>query len=201
MLHTFDQGLKLVHQHHPGELVSIQFWYEVGTVDEPPGLEGAAHLLEHLLFKRSKRFEVGEAAARIEAVGGELNAYTTWDQTVFHATGLAQHAERFFDTLHEMTQNPLLTEADLIDEKPVVMEEIRGYAQDPESVLQDVLNRALFPEHPYGNPILGSLESVEGMEHHALVEFFRSHYVAPRCILSVVGPVTFEEVQLSLIHI
>lgn len=193
-LHTLANGLRVAHLHHPGHLAGLYLWFDAGTADEKPGEEGAAHLLEHMLFKGSERLGIGEAAAAIEALGGDLNAYTTWDQTVLHATVLAEGWEHAIGVLADMAWNSSLDPEELAREKPVVLEEIRGYAADPESVVDDAVAEALFPDHPYGRPVLGTEASVTGLSREDLHRFWRTHYTAGRAVLGVVGPMTWDEV-------
>lgn len=187
-------GLRAVHVPKPGPLASIYLWFDVGTVDEASHEAGAAHLLEHMVFKGTRDHGVGEAAAAIEGLGGDLNAYTVWDQTVLHATVLAEHWREALDVLEAMAWHPLLDPDELEREKDVVIEEIRGYANDPGSVIEDQLTEALFPDHPYGRPVLGTETSVADMAHADLVAFHRRNYGSDRCTAVVAGPMAPEAV-------
>lgn len=191
---TLENGLRVVHLHQPGPMAAIYLWFDVGTSDENPGEYGAAHLLEHMLFKGTPNHGVGQVAAAIEALGGDLNAYTVWDQTVLHATVLGAHWQEALDVLADMAWNSDLDPEELEREKLVVVEEIRGYADDPQSVADDRLTADLFPGHAYGRPVLGTEESVLTMSHAALHGFWRRHYGASRCILGIVGPMHEDEV-------
>ncbi|MEZ4316494.1 MAG: pitrilysin family protein [Myxococcota bacterium] len=188
MIHTLDNGLRVVHEPLPGAVAALYLWFDVGTVDEGPEEAGAAHLLEHMLFKGTDRRGVGACAADVEGMGGDLNAYTTWDQTVLHATVLAEHWEAALDVLADMAWHSRIDPDELDREKPVVLEEIRGYDDDPESVLDDHTTARLFPGHPYGRPVLGTLDSVSGIDRERLVAFWRRHYTANRCVVGVCGP-------------
>lgn len=193
-VHRLANGLRVVHANHPGRLASVQLWFDAGTADEADHERGAAHLLEHMLFKGTERFGIGEHAATIEAEGGDLNAYTTWDQTVLHATVNAEAWATAIDVITDMAWNSRLDADELARERPVVLEEIRGYAGDPESVVEDAVAATLFPDHPYGTPVLGTEASVSGLSRETLVAFWRRHYTAGRAILAVAGPMTEDEV-------
>jgi zinc protease len=193
-LHTLPNGLRVVHEAHPGRLASVQLWFDAGTADEGPDERGAAHLLEHMLFKGSARYGLGEAASTIEAHGGDLNAYTTWDQTVLQATVMAEAWTTAVDVVADMAWRSHLDAEELEREKGVVLEEIRGYAADPESVVDDAVTGALFGGHPYGSPVLGTEASVRGIDRLALARFWRRHYSASRAVLAVAGPMTAEAV-------
>lgn len=183
-------GLRLLTTHLPeSPVVAVHLWFDVGAVDEPPGLEGAAHFVEHLVFKGTERRAVGEAAAEIEALGGDLNAWTSWDETCFHATLDASAAADGIDVLLDMARHPTFDPTELEREKQVVIEEIRGYREDPESVATDLVYQRIFGDHPYGRPVLGTSNSVAGFDRERLVAFWRAHYHPARAILSVAGPV------------
>jgi zinc protease len=187
---TLPGGLTLLTTHLPDSPVAAaHLWFEVGAVDEPPGSEGAAHFVEHMVFKGTERRAVGEAAAEIEALGGDLNAWTSWDETCFHATLDATAVADAVDVLLDMARHASFDADELERERQVVLEEIRGYAEDPETVAADLLHERVFGAHPYGRPILGTPASVAGLERGRLIDFWRAHYHPARAFLSVAGPV------------
>ncbi len=189
-LSTLPGGLRLLTTHLPDSPVAAaHLWFDVGALDEPPGLEGAAHFVEHMVFKGTARRQVGEAATEIEALGGDLNAWTSWDETCFHATLDATAVADAIDVLLDMTRNAVFDPIELEREKLVVLEEIRGYAEDPDAIAGDLLHERLFGAHPYGRPVLGTPASVTGLDRERLLAFWRAHYHPARAILSVAGPV------------
>lgn len=188
-------GLGVLHRHHPGRLASIYLWFDAGTAWEGPGESGVAHLLEHMLFKGSPRYGVGEAASAIEGLGGDLNAYTTWDQTVLHATVLAEGWRETLVILADMAWNSSLDPEELDREKPVVIEEIRGYDDDPESVVDDRMAAELFPGSAYGRPVLGTVESVRALDRASLFGFWQKNYGASRCVIAIAGPMHPAEIH------
>jgi len=175
-------------------VTSVYLWFEVGAVDEPPELSGAAHFLEHLLFKGTERRGVGQAAASIEGLGGDLNAWTSWDETCLHAVVEASAWREALDVLVDMARDALLDPAELERERLVVLDEIAGYDDDPDSVAADALVQALFGDHPYGRPILGTAATVGAMERDAIASFWRRHYHPARAIIVVCGPQSLTEV-------
>lgn len=187
MIHC-SNGLRVVHRRHPGQLASVYLWFDAGTAWEGDDESGAAHLLEHMLFKGSRNHGLGEAASAVEALGGDLNAYTTWDQTVLHATVLAHGWRQTLDVLADMAWHSDLDPVELEREKPVVLEEIRGYDADPESVVDDRMAEALFGGSAYGRPVLGTAETVLGLTREQLLAFWRRHYGAGRCVVAIAGP-------------
>ena len=174
---------------------SVHLWFDVGALDEPPSLAGAAHFLEHLLFKGTARRGVGVAAATIEGLGGDLNAWTSWDETCLHAVVEASAWPIALDVLVDMARNSRFDPTELEREREVVLDEIAGYDDDPSAVAADELVAGLFDDHPYGRPILGTAETVGAMTREDLIAFWRAHYHPGRAILAVSGPVGLEEVM------
>jgi zinc protease len=166
----------------------------VGSADESPDEAGAAHFLEHMLFKGTERRGVGEVAATIEGLGGDLNAYTTVDETCFHASLEASAWREALDVLVDMVRHSRLLPEEVERERTVILDEIAGYADDPEAVAGDQLMAMLYPEHPYGRPVLGTPDSVGSLSTDQLLGFWRRHYHPARGLLVVSGPVGADEV-------
>ena len=132
-LHTLDNGLRVVHDPGgPVPLVSVQLWFSVGSSWEPDALSGAAHLMEHMLFKSSEALPAGAAVERLEALGGAPNAWTSFEQTALYVSLPERHLEVAVETLAEMALRPRLDPEELVPERGVVLEEIREYKDDPE---------------------------------------------------------------------
>jgi zinc protease len=191
--HVLDNGLKIVIQPKPVGLAALYLWIDAGSVDERPGEHGAAHFLEHMLFKGTARRGVGDAAAEIEALGGDLNAYTSTETTVLHATVEAQGWREGLDVLADMARYSAIDPGETEREREVVLEEIRGYESDPEENLSDTLVAAAFPDHGYGRPIVGLAREVAALPRQALIDFWRREWGADRAILSVAGEVGEDE--------
>ncbi|MEO0600479.1 MAG: pitrilysin family protein [Myxococcota bacterium] len=170
-------------------VVSAHLWFDAGAADETPAEHGAAHFVEHLLFKGTERRPVGGSAGAIEGLGGDLNAWTSYDETTLHATALREGTAEVLDVLIDMAQHAVFDEDEVERERQVVLEELRGYADDPESVAADHLQSQVFGRHAYGRPIIGTEASVGALTRDDLVAFWRRHYHPGRAILSVAGPV------------
>jgi len=175
-------------------VAAAYLWLDVGSVDEGADQAGAAHFLEHLVFKGTARRGVGEAAAEIEGLGGDLNAYTTYDHTVLHATTSADCWREAVDVIADMARHSRFDAREMERERTVVIDEIRGYDDDAESVVHDALQARLFPDHPYGRPILGTAPSVRGLDRELILDFWRRGYAPNRAVLAVAGPVEEAEV-------
>ncbi len=169
------------------DVAAVYAWIDVGAADEPPGLEGAAHFIEHLVFKGTRSFGVGEVAAAVEALGGDINAWTAQEETVFHATVPGAAAPRTVEILAEMVRAPRFDAEELERERDVVIEEIRGGEDDVDLVVSEATWAVAFPGHPYGRSVIGTPASVGAMPRGALLEFHAQHYVPANAHVVVAG--------------
>jgi zinc protease len=186
--YTLPNGLKVVLvESHASPVVTFQAWVGVGSADEPPEVAGIAHVFEHMLFKGTARRGVGQIAREVESAGGEINAWTAFDETVFHVV----LASRFFDTgldiIADGLQNSSLDEAELRKELKVVLEEIKQGEDNPSRVATQALFGAAFTKHPYRRPVIGAARTVQKLTRDVLVDFYQRWYVANNVTLVVVG--------------
>jgi predicted Zn-dependent peptidase len=188
---VLPSGLRIVTEHLPGSRsAAVGMWVAVGSRDEPPALAGAAHYLEHLLFKGTMRRSAAAIAEEIDTVGGELNAFTTKEHTCFHAHVLDGDLDLAVDLICDVLGDARLDPSDVNLERSVVLEEIAMRDDDPEEALHDEFCAALFGSHPLGRPVLGTEESITGMGRDALHAFYRRCYTPERMVLTVAGNVS-----------
>lgn len=173
-------------------------WVAVGSRDEPAAMAGAAHYLEHLLFKGTARRSAAAIAEEIDAVGGELNAFTTKEHTCYHAHVLDCDLDLAVDLVCDVLGDALLDPEDVELERGVVLEELAMRDDDPEDALHDEFCAALFGSHPLGRPVLGTEESVTGMSREALHRFYRTRYTPHRMVLTVAGNVSHNAVLAAV---
>lgn len=189
------QSPRVLVDHFEGAPVAaVYLWIDAGSVEEGPDQHGAAHFVEHMLFKGTERRSLEELAGFVEGMGGEINAYTSYERTVLHATVPAEHWEQTLEILVDMALNPRFDPTELEREREVILEEIRGGQDDPMGTLAEEVARTLFHVHPYGRPVIGSSESVRGMTREALMAFHREHYRADQLVVGVSGPMAPEAV-------
>jgi zinc protease len=179
----------VVAESHAAPVVAAQVWVRVGSADELPGEEGLAHLHEHMLFKGTARRGVGEIAQAIEAAGGDINAWTSFDHTVYHVVLAAPFLELGLEVLADAVQRPAFDPGELEREKKVVLEELKRTRDMPGRWLSDLLFERAFKRHPYGHAILGTEASVAAVDRAAILAFFRKHYRADHMTLVVAGDV------------
>ncbi len=181
-------GLRVLTEPVPGvRSVSLGIWVGIGSRDETPAQAGAAHYLEHLLFKGTRRRSAAEIAEAFDAVGGELNAFTAKEHTCFYAHVLDTDLPMAVDVLADVVTDAVLDPAHVELERNVVLEEIAIRDDDPEDLLGELFDDALYGDHALGRPIVGTEESVRGMDRAVLHEFWRGRYTTPRMVVAAAG--------------
>lgn len=167
--------------------VALGLWVSVGSRDELPRLAGAAHFLEHLVFKGSERRSAREIAEFADAAGGNLNAYTTREYTCFYDKVLDEQFAEALDVLTDMVCRPRLAEEDFAKERQVILDELRLVEDTPEDLVQDLFFESLWGRHALGRPVAGRVASIRQLEPEDLRRFHAAHYVGPRMVLAVAG--------------
>ncbi|MCB0218310.1 MAG: insulinase family protein [Chrysiogenetes bacterium] len=196
---TTANGLSIVCEHVPtAPVVALQAWVGVGSADETPQEAGLAHLHEHMLFKGTKRRGVGQVAREIEASGGEVNAWTSFDQTVYHITMASKFFDAGLDVLSDMVQHSVFDAEELAREKEVVLEEIRRGEDQPGRRLSQGLFSAAFRKHPYRHPIIGTPKSVRSFGRKDVLAFFNKWYVPNNMVFVVVGDIEPEKAAAAV---
>ncbi|MGH3436342.1 MAG: M16 family metallopeptidase [Sciscionella sp.] len=188
-------GLRVITERVPGvRSASVGIWVSVGSRDEQPKVAGAAHYLEHLLFKATRRRTAVDFAEEIDAVGGELNAFTAKEHTCYYAHVLDEDLPLAVDLVTDVVFDATLAASDVEVERGVVLEEIAMRDDDPEDLLGEAFAVAMLGEHPLGRSVLGSQESITAMTPAALRRFYRTRYTPPRMVLAVAGNVEHAQV-------
>ncbi len=169
------------------ETVSIGVWVGAGTRNERPEVNGIAHMLEHMAFKGTRRRSAQAIAEEIEAVGGQINAYTSREQTAYYAKVLAGDTPLAVDILGDILQNSTFEPAELERERTVVLQEI-GQAKDtPDDIIFDHFQAAAFPDQPMGRAVLGTADIIRHLKRPALFDYMGAEYGAGRMVLAAAG--------------
>ncbi|MCX5046570.1 insulinase family protein [Aldersonia sp. NBC_00410] len=183
-------GLRIVTEHVPGvRSASVGVWVGVGSRDEGRTVAGAAHFLEHLLFKSTPTRSALDIAELVDSVGGELNAFTAKEHTCFYAHVLDDHLSLAVDLVADVVLRGQCRTADVDVERQVVLEEMAMRDDDPEDLVGDEFLGALFGDHPLGRPIIGSNDSIESMSRNQLRSFHVRRYTPDRMVVAVAGNV------------
>ncbi|MDA4109880.1 M16 family metallopeptidase [Mycolicibacterium holsaticum] len=194
-------GLRVVTEYIPSVLsASVGVWVDVGSRDEGPTVAGAAHFLEHLLFKSTPTRTAVDIAQAVDAVGGELNAFTAREHTCYYAHVLNTDLELAVDLVADVVLRGRCVEDDVEVERDVVLEEIAMRDDDPEDTLGDVFLSAMFGAHPVGRPVIGSVDSVSAMTRAQLHSFHLRRYTPQRMVVAVAGNVEHDDVVALVRH-
>lgn len=177
----------LLIENHKSPVVSVQMWVKTGSADETRGEEGISHFIEHLVFKGTDKFKVGEIASTVEASGGELNAYTSFDQTVFYVNISREFADVGLDVISEMMGFPKFDAGEIDNEREVVIEEIKRGNDSPGRQASRLLFSSVFKKHPYGIPVIGYDKIVKNVSKKTLVDYYQSRYIPTNMHLVVAG--------------
>ena len=189
-------GLRvLVHEDHFAPVVALQAWVRVGAADEDDREAGVAHVHEHMLFKGTARRGVGQIAAEVESAGGQINAFTTPDHTVYHLVLAERHFGTGLDILSDALRNSTFDPDELARELKVVLEEWKRSEDMPVSRGYAELFRKTFRQHPYGRPVIGWRKTIESFDQAMVLDFFRRWYVPNNTVLVIVGDVRVAEAR------
>ncbi len=195
---TLPNGFEVLIREEPAQNVAeLQIWVGAGSRDEPAGKEGVAHLFEHMIFKGTKKHGVGEIARAVEAAGGDINAYTAPEHTVYHISIAAEFFTTAMDILADAVMNPSFDPQELEKEKLVVIEEIHRGNDNPSRVFSRDMFQTAYKVHPYGRTVIGTPESVAGISRKDMIRFHETWYVPGNMKLVAVGGVRAQDVMES----
>jgi predicted Zn-dependent peptidase len=172
--------------------VALGFWVDAGSRDERPEVAGASHFLEHLLFKGTETRSAQEIAEAVEAVGGEMNAFTTKEYTAFYIRLLDEDLPLALDILSEIMWGPAFRPAEIDAERQVILEEINMHEDEPADLVHDLAQEALYPGHPLGREILGERSTITSMTRDDIDTYFRAHYRPRSIVVAAAGNVEHE---------
>ena len=187
---TLPSGLRIVSEAMPTvRSASIGVWVPIGSRHESPAVAGASHFLEHLLFKGTTSRTALEIATAMDAVGGELNAFTEKEHTCYYATVLDRDLPLAVDIVVDVVLNATVTAHDVDVERSVVLEEIAMRDDDPADLVHDVFASTLFGDTPLGRPILGSVTSITALRRAQIAGYYRRRYRPRDMVVAVAGNV------------
>jgi len=175
--------------------VSLGVWVKCGSRFEDVRRAGIAHFIEHLLFKGTKSRSTEEIAETIDAVGGQLNAFTEKEYIGFYARVLDEHLPLAFDILSDIVLNPAFPAKEIERERNVIFEEISMVEDSPQELILDLHTEDCWKDHPLGQPIAGTRKSVASISRNDVMKFFRKNFTAGNMILSVAGNIQHRRIQ------
>jgi len=192
-------GLEVVMQENDAApVVAIQIWVKTGSAYETEAEAGISHLIEHMVFKGTKHYKPGEIAKIIEGSGGSINAYTSFDYTVYHVVMPASKWRVGLSVLADMVQNALFDPQELTSEKKVVLEEINKDEDSPFYILSNTLFSTAYTVHPYRRPIIGYTKTVSTFSREDILRYYKKWYQPANMVAVIVGDINREEVKAAL---
>ncbi len=185
---TLDNGIVLVTEAMPEvSSLCVGVWVGTGSRDETPEQSGISHFLEHLLFKGTPERTAHQIAEEVDAVGGDMNAYTTKEYTTFYVRALAEHVELGLDVLCDILSRPALRPEEVDAERQVILEEVLMHRDEPSDVVQELFAAAMFPGHTLGREVLGEPEVITEVSVPAIRSFFDTHYLPGNMVIAAAG--------------
>ncbi len=190
-----NNGIRIVYTYHDSPVNHCGIMVEAGSRDEEKGKEGLAHFTEHLLFKGTGKRKAYHVLNRLEMVGGELNAFTTKEETCVHASFLSEHTERAIELIADIIFNSVFPSHEIEKEKDVILDEINAYQDNPTEQIYDDFESMIFRGQPLGNPILGTPDSVKSLSRNDLITFTGKKYVTNKMVFSYIGNMSPEKLK------
>lgn len=198
---VLDNGVRVLSEHHAdSRCVVTGFWVATGTRYESREQVGISHLLEHMVFKGTEKYNALELALCMESKGGDINAFTAREHTCFHTTSLSEDMDLSVDVLSQVVAFAKFNENEFIKEKGVVQQEILMAADDLEEYVYDLYYEKIFANNPLGYQILGSMQSVESLKLTDIQSYYDKHFVADNIIVTAAGCVDHDELVSSVEH-
>nr|WP_211184542.1 pitrilysin family protein [Paenibacillus lemnae] len=180
--------------------VSFGIWVKTGSRNETPDINGITHFIEHMMFKGTYRFDARAIAEQFDAIGGNVNAFTSKEYTCYYAKVLDEHLPIAVDVLSDMFFNSRLDAEELAKEKNVILEEISMYEDTPDDLVHDLMSLSAYGDHPLAYPILGSKERLESMDPETLRTYMNRHYTIDNTVIALAGNIDDSVIELLERH-
>lgn len=190
-----QSGATLVSEHHSSaQSFAVGFWIDIGSRHETDKFSGITHFLEHIVFKGTKSRSAFDIAKSLEAVGGDLNAFTSKEHTCFHGLVLKEDWKIACDVLVDLVSNMKFSKKDFANEKNVIIQEIAMSEDQPDDIIYDYLLEPMFAGHNVGKPILGSIKSVHGFKESEVYDYYNDNYQGSNLVIACAGNLNHEEI-------
>ncbi|MGB0887020.1 MAG: M16 family metallopeptidase [Vicingaceae bacterium] len=188
-------GIRIIHKPTKSKVAHCGFIINTGSRDETTDNSGITHFIEHALFKGTEKRKSHHILNRLDNVGGEINAFTTKEQTSIYASFTNQHFERALELLSDILFNSTFPEKELFKEKDVIIDEINSYLDSPYEQIYDDFEDLIFKDHALGMNILGTIESVKKIDRNKILDFIKANYCTSDIIFSIVGDYSFNFIE------
>lgn len=191
--HTLSNGLRIIQLPSASPVVYCGYAVAAGTRDEQPGREGMAHFCEHITFKGTERRSSMKILGYLESVGGDLNAFTNKEETVYHAAVLRDNIDRAVDLLTDIVFHSTYPQAEIDKEVEVIVDEIESYNDSPAELIYDLFENAIYKGHPLGHNILGSADVLRTYTTEDALDFTRRLYRPDNAVFFAYGDINFDK--------
>ena len=192
---VLPSGLRIVTEEIPGvRSAAYGIWVNVGSRDESTKVAGASHFLEHLLFKGTKTRSALDISSSIEAVGGEMNAFTSKEYTCFYARVIDSDLPLAIDVISDLITSSVGRSEDVEAERKVVLEEISMRDDDPSDLVHEVFAETFYGDTPLGRPILGTVESINSLSRNAIFNYYKKKYLPQDIVIAIAGNIKHQKV-------
>jgi predicted Zn-dependent peptidase len=196
---VLENGIQILTEEIPHvRSLALGFWVDTGSRDEPDELAGISHFIEHLLFKGTEKRTAREIAEALDAVGGQLNAFTTKEYTCYYARVTDEHFDLALDVLSDMVFAPLFRAEDIDRERNVILEEIKMYEDSPDELVHDVFATTIWAGHSLGRPIIGNARVIGDLSREEILSYYRQNYVPGKLVVAVAGNIDHRQVAEKL---
>jgi predicted Zn-dependent peptidase len=183
-----SNGIRIVTEQVPYvQSVSLGIWVDTGGRDETDSIAGISHFIEHLLFKGTKRRSARDIAEELDAVGGQINAFTDREYTCYYVKVLPEHVPLSQDVIADMLQHSVLDPEEIAREKNVILEEIKRHEDTPDELVHDLFAETLWPGHPLGRSVIGRAEVIESLTREQIISFLQEQYLPSRMVIAAAG--------------
>jgi len=190
-----DNGVYVLTEEMPNvRSVVIGIWADVGSRDESPDMAGISHFIEHLVFKGTQKRKARDIAEALDAVGGQLNAFTTKEYTCYYARVMDEYFDLSLDVLVDMVLGSRFAPEDIEREKNVIAEEIKMYEDTPDELVHDIFASVIWQEHALGRPIIGETSIIKSLDRERILSFYQAHYSPANLIVAIAGNIRHQEV-------
>lgn len=191
--YILPNGIKILHKYRPGAIAHMSLMVNTGMRDELTNENGLAHFVEHMLFKGTKKRKAYHILSCLENVGGELNAYTTKEETCIHASFLKEHYNKAIELIADIAFNSVYPANEVDKEKEVIIDEINSYRDNPAEEIYDEFENNLYSGHEMGRNILGTTDLVNSYTRNDLLNFIKNNYSTEKMVVATIGDIPFSK--------
>lgn len=197
--YILPNGIRILHKHRSGQIAHLAMMVGTGMRDEQPDENGLAHFVEHMIFKGTKRRKAYHVLSCLENIGGDLNAYTTKEETCIHASFLKEYYHKAIDLFADIAFNSTFPENEVEKEKEVILDEINSYKDSPAEEIYDEFENNLYKGHEMGRNILGTIDLVNNFTRDDLTRFIKNNYSTDRMVIATIGEISFDKFKNKII--